>query len=324
MNLYDRVLSKRARWVAPMLAPLGASLTGADPQAVRGARQVQMRALQALQERFSPDIVFPLMDLSVEVEVAREVMSADFLNSGIPPQEVIRWLEKLDDVVDIDPEEYPAMLFQLDLASEMKDGFTAPVAAYASGPFHLASQLFGTDEMLLWALSDEDCSVGIMEFITRLLGSYVGALAERADLVMLVEPELPLLSPAFFGKVCHLFFQGIASIIRSAGASPALHLRGDSRHMLEHLISLGMECVSFDSQVDLRLAAETLPLNLIILGNLDTRRLELSSPADVGDKVRRLLRDMSGYRNFVLSTGCEVSPSTPLENVEAFFEAGRG
>lgn len=321
MNLYDRVLSKRTRWVAPLLAPLGASLTGADPQTVRGARQVQM---QALQERFSPDIVFPLMDLSVEPGIAREVMSADFLNSNVPPREVMRWLEKLEDVVDIDPEGHPAMLYQLDLASEMSDGSDVPVAAFASGPFHLASQLFGTDEMLLWAVSDEDCSVGIMKFVTRLLGSYVGALAERADLVMLVEPELSLLSPAFFGKVCHLFLQGIASIIRGTGASPALHLRGDSRHMLEHLISLGMECVSFDSPVDLRLAAETLPLNLIVMGNLDTRRLELSSPADVRDKVRRLLRDMSGYRNFVLSTGGEVSPRTSLANIEAFFEAGRG
>lgn len=323
MNLYDRVLSKRTRWVAPLLAPLGASLTGADPQTVRGARQAQMHALQALQERFSPDIVFPLMDLSVEPQIARELMSADFLNSGVPPGEVMRWLEKLEDVVDIDPEEHPAMLFQLELASEMSESFEVPVAAFASGPFHLASQLFGTDEMLLWAVSDEDCSIGIMEFITRLLGNYVGALAERVDLVMLVEPELSLLSPAFFGKVCHLFFQGIASIIRGAGASPALQLRGDSRHMLEHLISLGMECVSFDSPVDLRLAAETLPLNLIVMGNLDARRLELSSPADVRDKVRRLLRDMSGYRNFVLSTGGEVSSRTPLENIEAFFEAGR-
>jgi uroporphyrinogen decarboxylase len=60
------------------------------------------------------------------------------------------------------------------------------------------------------------------------------------------------------------------------------------------------------------------------MGNLDARRLELSSPADVRDKVRRLLRDMSGYRNFILSTGCEVTPRTSLENIQALFDAARG
>ncbi len=82
--------------------------------------------------------------------------------------------------------------------------------------------------------------------------------------------------------------------------------------------------MSFDSPVDLVKAAKLLPLNLIMMGNLDVRRLELSSPVDVRDKVRRLLRDMSGYRNFILSAGCEVTPLTPLENVAAMFDTARG
>ncbi len=324
MNLYDMVASRGTRLVAPMLAPLGASLLGLDPAAVEGSGQVQLQALEALQERYSPDVAFPAMDLSVEVEAVRAALGEDPARPGMSAREAVERLKRLDEVLDIDPEESPPMLFRLDLAAGMRAGLGVPVAAFASGPFHLAGRLFGAEEMLLWASSGEVCSAGIMEFATRLLGDYVGALAQQADLVMMVEPGLSMLAPSYFDKICRVFFQGLSGIIRSAGASPALHVCGDSRHLLDHLMALGVECVSLDSPVDLPAAARALPLNLVILGNLDVRRLELSSPADVRDKVRRLLREMSGYRNFILSAGCEVAPGTSVDNMDAFFEAARG
>jgi uroporphyrinogen decarboxylase len=317
------VLSRGARLVAPMLAPLGASLLGVDPVAVRGARQVQLHALEALQEHFSPDLAFPLMDLSAGIDAVVDLLGEEFIRPGISVREAESRLALLDEVEVIDPEEHPSMIFQLNLAAEMRSTLDVPVATFTPGPFHLAGQLFGPEEMLLWAVSGERCLAGIMGFATRLLGGYLGTLGQQADLVMLVEPELAMLAPSYFDSICQPFLQGLAGIIRSTGSSPALHLCGDSRHLLEHLIPLGMECVSFDSAVDLVKAAKVLPLNLIILGNLDVRRLELSSPVDVRDKVRRLLRDMSGYRNFILSSGCEVTPETSLDNMEAFFEAAR-
>ncbi len=324
MNLYDRVLSKGTRLVAPMMAPLGAAMLGMDLMAVREDATMQLQALEALQERFSPDMVFPFMDTSPEALVASELLGADFRNAAVSVQEIFAWIEKLDDVMDVDPEDYPAMLSRLEMAGEMVERFNVPVAAFASGPYHLAGRLFGREEMLMWAVSDEACASGIIEFTTRLLSAYLQEMAQVVDLVMLVEPDSSTLTSAFFESTCHPYLQGLASIIRKSGAAPGLHLCGDSRHMLDHITSIGVECVSFDSPVDLRLAAEALPLNLVILGNLDTRRLELSSPADVRDKARRLLKDMADYRNFVLSTGCETAPDTPLENVAALFEAVRG
>lgn len=28
-----------------------------------------------------------------------------------------------------------------------------------------------------------------------------------------------------------------------------------------------------------------------------------------------------GYKNFVISSGCDIPPATPWENIDAFFEA---
>ena len=40
-------------------------------------------------------------------------------------------------------------------------------------------------------------------------------------------------------------------------------------------------------------------------------------------EVRRLLRNTSKARNFVLSTGCDVPVDTPVRNLEAMMEEAR-
>ncbi len=41
---------------------------------------------------------------------------------------------------------------------------------------------------------------------------------------------------------------------------------------------------------------------------------------DVKFRTLDLLEEMAKYRNFVLSTGCEIPPGTPLANLDAFYK----
>jgi uroporphyrinogen decarboxylase len=45
------------------------------------------------------------------------------------------------------------------------------------------------------------------------------------------------------------------------------------------------------------------------------------TPEEVTVKTHALLKRMSGYRNFVLSSGCDIPPGTPATNIDAFFTA---
>jgi len=47
----------------------------------------------------------------------------------------------------------------------------------------------------------------------------------------------------------------------------------------------------------------------------------MSTPEQVKQSAKDLLERTAGYRNFVLSSGCDVPPHTPLENVASFYEA---
>jgi uroporphyrinogen decarboxylase len=98
-------------------------------------------------------------------------------------------------------------------------------------------------------------------------------------------------------------------------------------HLIEAMVEAGVDGLSLDSAeagVDLPQAAEKAPEDVVLIGNLSpTGTLLNGTPDAVREEVRALLEAMAPYPNFVLSTGCDLPPETPLENIEAFMEAGR-
>ena len=44
---------------------------------------------------------------------------------------------------------------------------------------------------------------------------------------------------------------------------------------------------------------------------------------DVQREVIEIMENMKEYPNFILSTGCDVPPETPIENLKAFLQAAR-
>jgi uroporphyrinogen decarboxylase len=323
MNLYDLVLSSGRRWVAPMAAPLGARLIGLEAEELRDDEEAQSRALHALLERFRPDILFPLMDLAPFGREAAALLRGSLGERPFDPRALKGRESEVEMAAEIDVDEHPALLAQARVMEGVGVDAGALRACFLPGPFHLAGSIFGVEELILQAVSGDGTADAAMGFAARFLGVCAGALAERLDLVMLVEPELGTLYPPLFQQLCLPYLEGLCGVVRAAGAAPMLRAAGDCSHLLEDLVPTGAEGISLDHQVDMKEAARTLPLNLIILGNLEVRRMRRSSPTDVRDKAGRLAAAMSGYRNFVLSTSGELEPGTPLENLEALFAAGR-
>ncbi|HZK17994.1 MAG TPA: uroporphyrinogen decarboxylase family protein, partial [Clostridia bacterium] len=41
----------------------------------------------------------------------------------------------------------------------------------------------------------------------------------------------------------------------------------------------------------------------------------------VKKRTLQLLEDTKDFKNFIVSSGCDIPPGTPIENMDAFFEA---
>ena len=58
------------------------------------------------------------------------------------------------------------------------------------------------------------------------------------------------------------------------------------------------------------------------MGNIDPVGIfKMATPEKVRSETLTLLQNTSKWKNFVLSTGCDVPPYVPMENIAAFYEA---
>ena len=61
---------------------------------------------------------------------------------------------------------------------------------------------------------------------------------------------------------------------------------------------------------------------VLVMGNIDPAGVLRMGTADsVRQATLGLLEKCAKYRNFVLSSGCDIPPMTPWENIDAFFGA---
>jgi uroporphyrinogen decarboxylase len=71
-------------------------------------------------------------------------------------------------------------------------------------------------------------------------------------------------------------------------------------------------------------ALAQLPRDTIVFGNIDPVGVFKSgTPETVRSETLRLLTATKDYPNFVISSGCDIPPNVPLENIDAFFLALR-
>ena len=76
--------------------------------------------------------------------------------------------------------------------------------------------------------------------------------------------------------------------------------------------------------VDLPTAAQRVPRDVVLIGNLDTVRVMIDqTPNQVYRATRDLMDAMAPYPNFIVSTACDLPMETPLENIHAMIEAVR-
>ncbi|MDI6831052.1 MAG: uroporphyrinogen decarboxylase family protein [Actinomycetota bacterium] len=323
MNLLDLVMSRSGRMVAPLAGYPGVRLSGRSVHEALHDAEAQVEAVRALEERLRPDIVFTLLDLTVEAEAMG--LGVDF-HPRQPPSLQDQKLPRLERFYELgppDPEKAARMPVFLRAAEAMADGEGRITGTFVTGPFTLLAQLLGAEE-LLDRVRLGDGLVKPLSFATEVVGGYAAALAHRADLVMIVDPASSALREREYDGIYRPFVSGLAAIIRSSGAISMMHICGDSAHLLETLSLTGVEGVALDAKVDLVREAGRVPYNLVLMGNIDPRRvLWRGTEEDVRWEVRRLLRHTAGMRNFILSTGCDVPYDTPLANLEAMVREAR-
>ena len=197
-----------------------------------------------------------------------------------------------------------------------------PIFAGTIGPFSLAARLFDISEIMMDCYDDPDMVHTVMEKATEFLIEYGKAYKEAgAHGIMMAEPVAGLLSPSLEEEFSAPYVKKIVDALQDDSFIIVYHNCGDNvLSMLDSILSIGAGAYHFGNAINMETVMQRVPSDVIAMGNVDPAGvLCCGTPETVRNATLDLLEKCSKYPNFIISSGCDIPPHTPWENIEAFF-----
>ena len=202
-----------------------------------------------------------------------------------------------------------------------------PIFAGTIGPFSLAARLLDVSEIMMACYDDPDTVHTVLEKTTEFLCRYAEAFkAAGANGILIAEPVAGLLSPNLEQEFSSPYVKRIVDAVQDGGFAVIYHNCGNNvPMMLPSILSIGAAAYHFGNAVDMeRDILMRVPPDVTVMGNIDpVGVLRRGTPESVREATLSLLAKCARYGNFVPSSGCDIPPMTPWENIDAFFEACR-
>ncbi len=308
--------------VVPLIGHPGAPLTQTTLKENLTSADVHVASLKALEETLAPDSLFFFMDLTVEAEGLG--CGIDFPDDR-PPSVRHHPFADESHLDALSPQEnlVGRMGLFVETARKAKALLDIPLGVYTIGPFTLASQLMGVENICVACAENPGLVLKLVEKSATVVANYASALVEAgADVYCMLEPSAALVSSRHFRKFSGPFCRKIFE--KTSRAWSILHICGKTAHLLEEMVATGAEGLSLDSDVNFADMANKCPDDVVLIGNINPVQTVMEkTPEEIRQDVLTLRHSMKNHKNFLLSTGCDLPLETPIENVKAFIKAGR-
>lgn len=319
----EGLIASPRRSAIPVMTYPGLELLGKTITEVIRDGAAQFACIRALAKRFPSAATVNIMDLSVEAEAfgcpiecsdldvptvrARIVTDA----AGVPALRIPEVGEGRTGVY----------IEAARLAAQGIDD--RPVFAGQIGPISLAGRVYGMSEIMLDLMLEPAAIHELLDKCATFLGTYAQVLkGAGANGIIIAEPAAGLLSPAACEEFSSRYVKTVVESVQDESFMVILHNCGNTRKLVPSMAGTGAMGFHFGNAVDMLDVLPQVPPECIALGNIDPANVfNKGSAADVRSKTTDLLRRTAAFPNYVLSSGCDVPPKTPIGNVEAFYEA---
>ena len=311
-----------SRSIIPLLGAPGARLTGTKLKENLTNAEIQFNSLAKLMEEFQPDGIFFMMDLTVEAEALGLEIGFPEDDNPYVKEHPIKGPDELNSLENSWREVSGRMPVFTEVADMMARELPGKRGSYVIGPLSLAGELVGVTDLCMKLIEEPDFAGSVIDFCARVVREYSRALINHGtDMIAVLEPTAVLLSKRQFRRFALPHFEKL----RSELSKPLIyHICGDTEHIVEPMGASGAYGLSLDSMVDLKAAAEIIPEDVFLIGNIDPVKVFLkSNEEEVERETSKLLERMKDVPNFILSSGCDIPLETPPENISAFVRTGR-
>lgn len=310
------------RLAMPIMTYPGIDLIGKTVHAAVTDGKVHADAICALASNTPSDAATVIMDLTVEAEAfgAKLHYSENEVPSVVKPL-----LHTFADVKMLTvPSLHRGRVGEYIAANTLavKHITDRPVLAGCIGPYSLAARLYDMTELMMAIYLEPDLLKTLLEKTASFILSYIRALKETGVAgVIVAEPAAGLLSNDDAVTYSTSYVRRIVDEFQDSHFRIILHNCGNTGHCTPSMIESGAAALHFGNQCNIQDVLRIVPSGIIVMGNLDPVKMCKASSETVYECTAAILQDTKTYSNFILSTGCDVPPGIPWQNIEAFYKA---
>ena len=197
-----------------------------------------------------------------------------------------------------------------------------PVFAGSIGPFSMAGRLMEVSEAMVNCYEEPDMVHTLLRKCTSFLIDYILAFKETgANGVLMAEPLAGMLSPSLAAEFSTPYVKEIVEAVQDDSFAVIYHNCGDNViYMAENIFSCGAMAYHFGNAIAMEDIMKKAPDDVLVMGNLDpVGEIKNGSPKSIHTSVYNLMDKCGGYQNYILSSGCDIPPTTPWENIKAIL-----
>ena len=318
------MISAETKTALPILSFPSVSLLGITVRELISDSDRQAEGMKLVADRVRSAAAVSLMDLSVEAECFGATVR---VSDDEVPTVVGRLVH---DEEEADALEIPAVgtarsgLYVESIRKAATLITDRPVLAGIIGPFSLAARLLDVTEIMMDCYDEPDMVHTVLEKATAFLIEYAKAYkAAGADGILMAEPVSGLLSPALEEEFSSPYVGQIVDAVQEDRFVVIYHNCGDNTpRMTQSILSTGAAAYHFGNSIDMADMMTKFPSDTVVMGNVDPAGvLRQGTPETVRDATLAVMSKCCSYPNFVISSGCDIPPATPWENIDAFFAA---
>ncbi|MBI9008512.1 MAG: uroporphyrinogen decarboxylase family protein [Tenericutes bacterium] len=283
----------------------------------------QADLMEFIANKYPTSVAIGFMDLSVEAEAfGSEVRFFDF---DVPTiiGSIIKTDEDAKTLIVPDPFTGRTNTYIQGIKKAKERISDKPVFAGVIGPFSLAGRLMDMTEIMINCYINPEIVVMTLQKTTDFIINYINAFKSvGADGVLMAEPAAGLLSPELCQKFSSKYIKQIKEAVSDDSFVFGYHNCGNVLAVAKEIIEIDADIYHFGDAIDIKKMLDIMPEKCLIMGNINPSKfIKDSLKKEIYNDTYELLKECNKHSNFVISTGCDIPCSAPLENVQSYFDA---
>ena len=285
---------------------------------------LQAKGMKAVADRVPSGAAVSLMDLSVEAECFGSSIRVSDDEVPTIVGSIVNDPDEADALVipEVGAARTGLYIDAIEKAVELIQD--RPVLARVIGPFSLAGRLMDVSEAMIYCYEEPEMVHTVMEKVTTFVINYCKAYkAVGANGVMIAEPLAGLMSPTLAREFAHPYVKKVIEAVQDDDFAVIYHNCGDNVPLMaKDIYQLGASGYHFGDAIRMADMLPDAPKEVLVMGNVSpSKEFRNGTPESIEEATKKVIEECAGYPNFLISSGCDIPPMSPWENIDAFFAA---